>query len=166
MTRLLITLALFATISATTLTAQATPKQKTRREYIVTEFNPVTKGTVSTTRFADKAAADRHYAGLSKAHWVQWRFHGINEPLRFRRFKSSFEAQRFINSDGPSRSGKLGFAILTNETSNVPTRVTFRTVTVPVSGGGSGGGGGNGNGNGNAGEVIDAIDKIIGIIGN
>ncbi len=161
MTRLLITLAVFATISAATLTAQATPKQKTRLQYVVTESNPFTGGVVSTTRYFDRADADRHHAALSKAHWVQWKFFGINEPLRFKRFKSSFEAQRFIASDGPSKTGKLGFAILTNDTRNVATRVTIRTVTVPVSGGGSGGGGGNGN----AGEVIDAIDKIIGIIG-
>jgi hypothetical protein len=81
-----------------------------------------------------------------------------NEPLRFRRFNSSFAAQSFIDSDGPSKSGKLGFAILTNETRNVATKVKATTVTVPVTGGGNGGG----NGGPDVGEVID---RIIGIIG-
>ncbi len=158
MPRVLTILAVFGLISATTLTAQATPKKKTRLEYVVTEVNPFTGGVVSTTRYNNKAAADRQHAALRKAHWVQWKFFGINEPLRFRRFSSSLAAQNFINTDGPSKTGKLGFAILTNDTRNVATRVRLTTVAVPVNGGG------NGGGNGNAGEVIDAIDRIIGII--
>jgi hypothetical protein len=156
MQRLLTLLVVFGLVSATALPAQATPRQKTRLEYVVTEINPVTGGVVSTTRHASKAAADQQYAALSRAHWVKWRFEGINEPLRFRRFKSSFQAQAFIDANGPSKSGALGFAILTKETRNVPTRMKMTTVKVPVSGGGNGGG--------NASEVIDTIDRIIGII--
>ncbi len=147
--------AVFALAAVAASPAQATPR--TRVEYVVTETNPFTGGVVSTTRHSDKAAADRQYAALSKAHWVKWRFVGINEPLRFRRFGSSFAAQRFIETDGPSKTGKLGFAILTNETRNVATKVRLTTVRVPVNGGGNGGG--------DAGRVIDTIDRIIGIIG-
>ncbi len=159
MQRLLTILAVFGLISATTLSAQATPRPKTRTEYVVTEYNPFTKGTVSTTRYSDKRQADRQHALRSKAHWVKWRFAGINEPLRFKRFNSSFEAQRFIDTDGPSKTGKLGFAILTNETRNVASRVSITAVTVPVTGGGNGGGGSGRNG-----EVVEIIDTIIGII--
>lgn len=157
MQRLLTLLAVFGLVWATTLSAEATPRKRTRTEYVVTEYNPLTGGVVTTARFRDKAAADRQQAALSKVHWVKWRFVGINEPLRFRRFGSSFAAQRFIDTDGPSRTGKLGFAILTNETRVVRTRVAQTAVKVPVNGGGNGGGGGP-----NAGEVID---RIIGIIG-
>jgi len=160
MQRLLTILAIFGLISASTLSAQATPRQRTRTEYVVTEYNPFTGGKVSTARFFDRAQADRQYDSLSKAHWVKWRFVGINEPLRFQRFKSSFEAQYFINHDGPSKSGKLGFAILTNETRVVPTRVRIAAFTVPVNGGGNNGGGQVGSG-----EVIDTIGRIIDIIG-
>jgi hypothetical protein len=155
MPRLLTLLAVFGLVSAATLSAEATPRKRTRTEYVVTEYNPFTGGVVSSTRFADKGSADRHSAGLSRAHWVKWRFVGINEPLRFQRFSSSFQAQRFIDIDGPSKTGKLGFAILTNETRNVATRVRVTSVEVPV----------NGGGEVNPGEVIDAIDRIIGIIG-
>jgi hypothetical protein len=161
MYRLLITLAVFGLVSATSLSSQATPRNRTRVEYIVTEYNPMTGGKVSTNRYYDRTSADRQYDSLSKAHWVKWRFVGINEPLRFRRFRSSYEAQNFINNDGPSKSGKLGFAILTNQTRIVPTKVTLTTVNVPVNGGGPGNGG-----NVDAGQVVGVIDKIIGIIGN
>lgn len=157
MQRLLTIIAAMGLVSATTLSVQATPR--TRTEYVVTETNPFTRGTVSTTRYLDKAQADRQHALRSKAHWVQWRFEGINEPLRFKRFNSSFEAQRFIDSDGPSKTGKFGFAILTGETRNVASRVTIKAITVPVTGGGNGGGGQGGNG-----EVVEIIDRIIGII--
>lgn len=160
MSRLLAILAAVALVSATTVTAQATPRPKTRLEYMVTEINPMTGGVVTTKRFSSKSDADQVYGALSRTHWVKWRFVGINEPLRYRRFKSSFEAQRFINTDGPSKSGKLGFAILTNETRVVAGKVTLTTVRVPVSGGDAGGGRGA-----DPGEVIDAIDRIIGIIG-
>jgi hypothetical protein len=160
MTRLLPLLVAFALVSATTLTAAATPRQRTRLEYVVTETHPFTGGIVVMKRYDNKEEAGRVYRLLSLTHWVKWRFVGINEPLRYQRFKSSIEAQRFINSDGPSKSGKLGFAILTNETGVVAGRVTLTTERVPVPGGGGGGGGGT-----NPGEVIDAIDRIIGIIG-
>ena len=165
MQRLLTILAVFGLVSATTLSAQATPRPKTRTEYVVTEYNPLTRGKVSTNRFSDKSQANRQYDMSSKVHWVKWRFVGINEPLRSRRFKSSFEAQDFINDGGPAKSGKFGIAILTDETRIVASRVTMTSVTVPVDGGGNGGGGGGGGGNGGNGEVIDVIDRIIGIIG-
>jgi hypothetical protein len=158
MQRLLTLLAVFGLVSAMTLSAEATPRNRTRTEYAVTEYNPFTGGVVTTARFRDKADADRHQAALNKVHWVKWRFAGINEPLRFRRFGTSFAAQRFIDTDGPSKTGKLGFAFLTNETGIVASRVTQTAVAVPISGGGDRGGG-------DAGEVIDAIDRIIGIIG-
>jgi hypothetical protein len=159
MTRLLPILTVFSLAFAFAAPVQATPRAKTRTEYVVTETHPFTGGTVSTTRFANREAANQHYALVSRAHWVQWRFVGINEPLRYRRFTTPFAAQGFIDTDGPSRSGKLGFAILTNETRNVASRVSLTTVNVPVTGGGRGGGNGNGR------EVIDTIDRIIGIIG-
>lgn len=154
MTRLLSLLTMFTLVFAATIPAEATPR--TRSEYVVTENHPVTNGTVSTRRFTDRNAANQHYAAVSKAHWVKWRFVGINEPLRFRRFDSSFAAQRFIDNDGPSKSGALGIAILTNETRNVPAKVKLTEVKVPVTGGGNGGGGRP--------DVVDVIDTIIGII--
>jgi hypothetical protein len=158
MSRLLTVLAVFGLVLVATLAAEATPKKKTRTEYVVVETNPITGGVVSTTRFPNKSAADRQFAARRKAHWVKWRYAGINEPLRFKRFNSSFEAQRFIDTDGPSKSGKFGFAILTNETRNVPTRVKLTAVAVPVSGGG------NRGGDVDPDKVIGAIDRIIGIL--
>jgi hypothetical protein len=155
MTRLLTLVAALGLVSTFTLTAQATPR--TRTEYVVAEVHPATKGAVSTTRYRNRADAVRHYDSLKKAHWVQWKFLGINEPMRYRRFTSAAQAQAFINNDGPSKSGKLGIALLTNDTKILKSRVSFSQVEVPVSGGGNGGGG-------NAGEVIDVIEGIIGII--
>ena len=80
MQRLLTVLAVFGIMAATTLSADATPRKKTRTEYVVTEHHPFTGGVVSTKRYTDRAAADRQSAALSKAHWVKWRFVGINEP--------------------------------------------------------------------------------------
>jgi hypothetical protein len=157
MQRLLPLLTVFSLVFAASGPAHATTP-RTRTEYVVKEINPVTNGAVRTERFADRNAANQFYATLSKAHWVKWRFAGINEPLRFRRFSSSFLAQRFIDDNGPSKSGALGIAVLTNETRNVPTKVTLTTVTVPVTG--------PGNGRGNPGpDVVEVIDRIIGIIG-
>ena len=154
MTRLLSLVTVLSLVLGTALPAHATPK--TRVEYVVTEVNPFTKGIERTQRFTDKGAADRAYAIMSRAHWVKWRFAGVNEPLRFRRFASSAAAQNFIETDGPSKTGKLGFAILTNETRNVATKVSMQQAVVPVTGGRPGPTGPN--------EVIDTIDRIIGII--
>jgi len=156
MTRLLSILPVLSLAFAAALPAEANARPKTRVEYVVTEINPFTKGVERTRRFNTKEAADREYATLSRAHWVKWRFAGINEPLRFRRFDSSYTAQNFINSDGPSKTGKFGFAILTNETKNVAAKVSLTAVTVPVTGGGRRPTGPD--------EVIDTIDRIIGII--
>jgi hypothetical protein len=96
-------------------------KKDVHYEYIVTEYNPFTKGVYDTPRrFTDEAEANENYDALRNAHWVQWRFAGINEPLRWRRFSSSTAARRFIDTDGPSKTGALGFAILTDETKVVP----------------------------------------------
>jgi hypothetical protein len=92
-------------------------------EYVVTEFNPITGGVYRTRTFSRQADANAYKDSVSRVHWVQWRFVGINEPLRSRRFSSSTAAQRFIDTDGPSRSGAAGFAILTHETSIEPARV-------------------------------------------
>jgi hypothetical protein len=154
MTRLLSILTVLSLVLGAALPAHATPR--TRVEYVVTEVNPFTKGIERTQRFTDKGTADRAYASLSRAHWVKWRFAGINEPLRFRRFASSAAAQQFIDTDGPSKTGKLGFAILTNETRNVATKVSMKPVVVPVTGGGPR--------PTNPDRVIDTIDRIIGII--
>ena len=154
MNRLLPIVAVLALTANFASLAQATPR--TRVEYIVTETNPFTGGVQSATRFTDKASADRHFATLGKVRWVKWRFAGINEPLKFRRFVSSAAAQNFIETDGPSKTGKLGFAILTNETRNVAGKVKLTSETVPVTGGGNGGG--------RPVEVIDVIDRIIGVI--
>lgn len=159
MQRLLTLLAFSGFVSAATLSAEATPP-KNRREYIVTETHPATRGAISTKRFANQSQALQHADALRAAHWVQWRFMGINEPLRFQRFKSAGEAQKFINNDGPSKSGKLGIALLTDETKMLRSRVLLSEVVVPVTGGGGNGSGGNGG----AGEVIDVIDRIIGVI--
>ena len=156
MQRLLTMLAVFGLVSATTISAEATPR--TRTEYVVTETHPVTKGVISTKRFANRAEAVRQLDSAKLVHWVQWRFLGVNEPMRYQRFKSAGEAQNFINTDGPSKSGRLGVAVLTNETKLLRAQVSLTEVKVPVTGGGNGG-------NGNAGEVIDTIDRIIGIIG-
>jgi len=157
MTRLLSFLTVFPLVVAATVPAQATPKPKTRTEYVISETNPFTGGAESTKRFTDRNAANAYYARVSKAHWVFWRFVGINEPARFRRFESSYVAQRFIDNDGPTKSGKLGVALLTNETRNVPTKVKLTAVVVPITDGGSGGG----NGRPDVGQVID---RLIGII--
>jgi hypothetical protein len=140
---------------------QATgPRQKTRTEYVVTERNPFTGGLQNSRRFLDRDAANLFYAKVAQGHWVKWRFIGINEPLRYRRFSTAAEAQNFITTDGPSKTGKLGFALLTNETSAVAARVSYTTQVVSVNGGGAGGG----NGNGNQPDVGGIIDRIIGII--
>jgi hypothetical protein len=159
MTRLLPLVAALGLVSTFTLTAEATPR--TRTEYVVTELHPATNGVVSTARYTNRADALRRYDMLTKVHWVQWKFIGINEPMRYRRFATVGLAQAFINDDGPSKSGKLGIALLTGDTKILKGRVTFSQVQVPVTGGGDGGRVGGGN----AGEVIDAIDRIIGIIG-
>lgn len=158
MQRLLTLLAVFGLVSATTVLAQATPP-KTRAEYVVTETHPATKGVISKKRYANRAQALQQHDALQSAHWVQWRFMGINEPMRYQRFKTAGEAQRFINSDGPSKSGRLGVALLTNETKMLRAKVTLAEAVVPVTGGG------NGGGTRNPDEVIDTIDRIIGIIG-
>jgi hypothetical protein len=154
MTRLRTLVATFGLVTMFTVTAEATPR--TRTEYVVTESHPATKGIVSTTRYTNRADAVRHYDSQKKVHWVQWKFIGINEPMRYKRFATVGQAQAFINNDGPSKSGKLGVALLTNDTKVLTGRVTFTQAQVPVTGGGNGG---------NAGEVIDTIDRIIGIIG-
>ncbi len=151
MTRLLTLVAALGLASSFTLTAEATPR--TRTEYVVTERHPATGGVVLTNRFSSRTEAVRYYDSLGRAHWVQWKFMGINEPMRYRRFSSHAAAQTFINTDGPSKTGKLGFALLTNDTKILKSRVSFSQVEVPVSGGG-----------GNPGEVIDVIEGIIGII--
>ncbi len=158
MTRLLSIIAVFGLVSATTLTAEATPR-RTRIEYVVTESHPRTGGVISTRRYANRDQATQQHDALRSAHWVQWRFMGINEPMRYQRFKTAGEAQNFINTDGPSKTGKLGIALLTDETKMLRSNVTLREIVVPVTGGG------NGGGNGNQGQVIDTIDRIIGIIG-
>jgi hypothetical protein len=161
MPRLLSLLAICGLLSATTLTADATPRKNTRTEYVVTEVHPATGGRISTARFPTRAQAVQHYDILKTGHWVQWKYVGINEPMRYQRFKTASLAQMFIDNDGPSRSGRLGIALLTGDTKILKARVSFTQVEVPVSGGGNGGG----NRGGNPGEVIDAIDRIIGIIG-
>ena len=161
MLRLLTTLTVLGLTAATALPANATPREKTRTEYVVTETHPSTRGVISTTRYTNREEALRQEGTLRQAHWVQWRFMGINEPLRFQRFKTAGEAQNFINNEGPSKSGKLGVALLTNETRMLRAHVRLLERSVPVTGGGNGRPGGNGG----AGEVIDTIDRIIGIIG-
>jgi hypothetical protein len=160
MTRLLTLVAALGLVSTFTLTAEATPRKRTRTEYVVTERHPGTGGVVSTSRYTSRNEAVRYYDALGRAHWVQWKFMGINEPMRYRRFSSHSAAQTFINTDGPSKTGKLGFALLTNDTKILKSRVSFTQVEVPVSGGGGGG-----NGGGNPSEVIDVIEGVIGIIG-
>lgn len=157
-------LAALLTVS-TLLVAAATPVQatspRTRTEYVVTERNPITGGVQSIRRFTDRNAANNYYSLAARAHWVQWKFMGINEPLRFRRFNSAAAAQTFIQNDGPSKTGKLGFALLTNDTRAVASKVSFTSQVVPVTGGGNGGGNGNGNNQPDVGQIID---RIIGII--
>ncbi len=154
-------LTVWSLLLLTSAPVQATsPRPSTRTEYIVTERNPFTGGVQNTRRFLDRNAANAFYSAVARAHWVQWKFIGINEPLRFRRFDSAAAAQNFIRNDGPSKSGKLGFALLTNDTRTVATRVSYTTQVVPVTGGGTGGG----NGNGNQPDVGRIIDRIIGII--
>ena len=103
------------------------PVPQPQVEYVVQEYNPITGGLYQTYRFRNRSQAYAMRDNLARAHWVKWRFVGINEPIRYRRFSSSTMAQNFINNDGPSKSGKLGFAILTNETRAVPTRVRMTT---------------------------------------
>jgi hypothetical protein len=98
--------------------------------YVVSEYNPVTGGVYGTRTFNRQADAYAYRDQLARAHWVKWRFVGVNEPIRYRRFSSSSAAQRFIDTDGPSKTGKLGFALLTNETRAVSTRVSMSTRRV------------------------------------
>jgi hypothetical protein len=98
--------------------------------YVVTEYNPITGGVYSTRRFTKQSDAYNQRDAIARVHWVKWRFAGINEPLRSRRFANGAAAQNFINTDGPSKTGAAGFAILTNETRAVPTRVTITTREV------------------------------------
>jgi hypothetical protein len=131
MPRLLALLVVCGLVSATTLTAEATPRKKTRTEYIVTEVHPGTGGRISTARFPTRAAALQHHDILKTGHWVQWKYVGINEPMRYQRFKTAGLAQAFIDNDGPSRSGRLGIALLTGDTKILPAKVSFTQVEVP-----------------------------------
>jgi hypothetical protein len=108
------------------------PQVPYKTEYVVTEYNPITGGVFNTYRYPDANAANRRADLLRRVHWVKWRFVGINEPLRSRRFDNSTAAQQFIDSNGPSRSGALGIGILTNETRAVPATVVVRQERVPV----------------------------------
>lgn len=103
------------------------PRPQPRVEYVVSEYNPITGGVYRTQRFATRSQANLYRDSLARAHWVKWRFVGINEPIRFQRFNSVTAAQHFIANDGPSKSGKLGFALLENKTRAVPTRTTLST---------------------------------------
>jgi hypothetical protein len=98
------------------------PRPRPNVEYVVKEFNPITGGLYNTKTFAKQSDANAYRDTVARVHWVKWRFAGINEPLRSRRFANSRAAQQFIDSDGPSKTGKAGFAILTNETGAVPAR--------------------------------------------
>jgi hypothetical protein len=101
------------------------PRPNPNLVYVVTEYNPITGGVYNSQSFNNRSDAYAYRDAVARVHWVKWRFVGINEPLRSRRFQTSFAAQRFIDSDGPSRSAALGVAILTGETRVVPTRVNI-----------------------------------------
>ena len=98
------------------------PRPRPTVEYVVKEFNPITGGLYSTKVFAKQSDANAYRDSVARVHWVKWRFAGINEPLRSRRFANSRTAQNFVDSDGPSKTGKAGFAILTDETRVIPAR--------------------------------------------
>ena len=101
------------------------PRPNPNLVYVVTEYNPITGGVYNTQSFNNRSDAYVYRDAMARIHWVKWRFVGINEPLRSRRFQTSVAAQRFIDSNGPSRSGAAGFALLTGETRVVPTRVNI-----------------------------------------
>ncbi len=102
------------------------PQPQPTYTYTVTEYNPFTGGVIGTPRtFSNRNSAEAYRSSIARVHWVKWRFVGINEPLRWQRFGSSTSAQNFVRNDGPSRSGKLGFAILTHETRVVAGRVSL-----------------------------------------
>lgn len=106
------------------------PAPQPKYVYVVSEYNPITGGLYRSRTFDRQRDAYAYRDQLARAHWVKWRFMGINEPIRYRRFSSSTSAQRFIETDGPSKTGKLGFALLTKETRAVPTRVSISTRRV------------------------------------
>lgn len=106
------------------------PRPRPTVEYVVKEFNPITGGLYSTKVFAKESDANSYRDSVARVHWVKWRFAGINEPLRSRRFANSRTAQNFVDTDGPSKTGKAGFAILTDETRVVPARTGLSTRRV------------------------------------
>jgi hypothetical protein len=107
------------------------PKRQPQYEYVVQEYNPINGSLVATYRFRDRSQANAMQDRLARAAWVQWRFVGVNQPLKFRRFSSGSAAQNFILAKGPQKSGKLGWAVLKKgDTRVLATRVRMTTRRV------------------------------------
>jgi hypothetical protein len=103
-------------------------------KYVVTERN-LFSGGVETREFAqaDQPAFTRHCMELRKAHWVSWRYVGIYEPLRSRRFPTRQAAQRFIDDRGPQNLGAVpAFTVLGEAAAIVAARVACDTIVLPA----------------------------------
>jgi hypothetical protein len=94
--------------------------------YLVTEYNPFSKGVENQKVFSPQESAKYTQTcnAYKKIHWVKWRYAGINEPLRTLRFSSYRAAQGFIDNNGPAKKGLIpGIAFLSEPAKIVPAKV-------------------------------------------
>ncbi|MGH7390224.1 MAG: hypothetical protein ACREM3_12320 [Candidatus Rokuibacteriota bacterium] len=113
------------------------PPPKVAVKHVVTERNPFSGGVESTREFAeaDRAVFTRECAERRKVHWVSWRYAGINEPLRSRRFATRAAAQRFVDDRGPQKMGTVpALTVLGEAAAVVAARVACDTVELPAPG--------------------------------
>lgn len=104
-------------------------------KYVVTERNPFSGGVETAREFAqaDHPAFTRYCMELRKTHWVSWRYVGINEPLRSRRFPTRQAAQRFIDDRGPQNLGAVpALTALGEAAAIVAARVACDTIVLPA----------------------------------
>lgn len=104
-------------------------------KYVVTERNPFSGGVESAREFAqaDHSAFTRYCLERRKTHWVSWRYVGINEPLRSRRFPTREAAQRFIDDRGPQNLGAVpALTALGQAAAIVAARVACDTIALPA----------------------------------
>ena len=111
------------------------PPPEPRYRFEAVEKNPFTGGVERKRDFAheSRAAYEQACTSFRKVHWVKWRYFGINEPLRSKRFATRAQAQAFIDRNGPAEVAAVkGIAILSEAATLVAARVECRAIELPV----------------------------------
>ncbi|MBE9032672.1 hypothetical protein IQ266_23325 [filamentous cyanobacterium LEGE 11480] len=84
------------------MTATSVDAQSNRR-YVVTVQNPVTRKVETRTRPLTTTTANRTYRSYRRTHYAIFRYAGINETTRTKRFSTQRAAQRYLDTNGPCR---------------------------------------------------------------